>query len=145
MPKFEKSTHHDHKLIGSDGGQDTSACTISGHSFHAFFRKCSSFTKSKWHQKEENQQIMTIDHNLINSEGAMQNFRPFPPCNLQEMPGNLSWLMDRRTDGRTCCKPSWLVGWTNGPMYRWKEGIWGFGRTDRRTDRQPENIMPLVA
>ena len=35
-----------------------------------------------------------------------------------------------------------LVGWTNGPMYRSKEGISGFGRTDGRADGQPENIMP---
>ena len=27
-------------------------------------------------------------------------------------------------------------------MYRSKEGISGFGRTDERTDGQPENIMP---
>ena len=33
-----------------------------------------------------------------------------------------------------------LVGWINGPMYRSKEGISGFGRTDG----QPENIMPPV-
>ena len=29
-----------------------------------------------------------------------------------------------------------LVGWTNGPMYRSKEGISGFGRTDGRTTRK---------
>ena len=46
-----------------------------------------------------------------------------------------------RTDGRTdghAVKRLLLVGWTNGPMYRSKEGISGFGRTDG----QPENIMP---
>ena len=32
--------------------------------------------------------------------------------------------------------------WTNGPMYRWKEVISGFGQTIGRTDRQPVNIMP---
>ena len=41
---------------------------------------------------------------------------------------------DRRTDGHAV-KRSRLVGWTNGPMYRAKEGISGFGRTDRPTDR----------
>ena len=46
-----------------------------------------------------------------------------------------------RTDGQTdrlmdrhVVKWSRMVGWTNGPMYRWKEGISGF--------RQLENIMP---
>ena len=52
---------------------------------------------------------------------------------------------DRRTDGHAV-KRLRLVGWTNGPMYRSKEGISGFGRTDGRmdgrTDGQPENIMP---
>ena len=40
---------------------------------------------------------------------------------------------DRRTDGHAV---KWLrlVGWTNGPMYRSKEGISGFGRTDGQTD-----------
>ena len=48
---------------------------------------------------------------------------------------------DGRTDGRTdrwtdghAVKWLRLVGWTNGPMYRSKEGISGFGRTDGWTD-----------
>ena len=52
---------------------------------------------------------------------------------------------DGRTDGWTdghAVKRSRLVGWTNGPMYRSKEGISGFGRTDGQKDGQPENIMP---
>ena len=52
---------------------------------------------------------------------------------------------DGQTDGRTdghAVKWLRLVGWTNGPMYRSKDGISGFGRTDGRTDGQPENIMP---
>ena len=52
---------------------------------------------------------------------------------------------DRRTDGHAV-KRLRLVGWTNGPMYRSKQGISGFGRTDGWTDGwtdgQPENIMP---
>ena len=118
----------------------------------------------------------------------MQNFRPFPPCVLWEMPGNPKIVpklekstdhghklisskdgqdtsackisgqslhafsikcpetspdgrTDRRTDGHAV-KRLWLVGWTNGPIYRSKEGISGFGRMDGRTDGQPENIMP---
>ena len=65
-----------------------------------------------------------------------QNVRPFHPCVLQQIPGNLSGRTDGHMDGHAA-KPSLLVGWTNGPMYRWKEGISGFGRTDG----QPENIM----
>ena len=48
---------------------------------------------------------------------------------------------DGRTDGHAV-KQLRLVGWTNGPTYRSKEGISGFGRPDGRTDGQPENIMP---
>ena len=77
---------------------------------------------------------------------SMQNFRPFSPFVHQQMPGNLSGRTDGgRTDGQTdghAAKRSRLVGWTDRPMYRWEEGISGFGRTDGRTDGQPENIMP---
>ena len=53
VPKLEKSTDQRHKLISSEGDQDTSACKISGHSLHAFSGKCpetpnlTHFTKSK--------------------------------------------------------------------------------------------------
>ena len=49
----KKSTDNDHKVISSQGGQDTSACKISGHSLHVFPGKCpktsnlTCFTKSK--------------------------------------------------------------------------------------------------
>ena len=52
-PKLEKSTDHDHNLIISEGGQDTSARRIPGHSLHQFSRKCpgipnlTRFTKLK--------------------------------------------------------------------------------------------------
>ena len=39
--KLEKSTDRGHKLISSEGGQDTSAYKISGHFLHAFLGKCS--------------------------------------------------------------------------------------------------------
>ena len=61
------------------------------------------------------------------------------------MPGNLSGRTDGQMDGRTdghAVKRLRLVGWTNGHMYRSKEAISGFGRTDGRTDGQPQNIMP---
>ena len=52
-PKLEKSPESNHKLISSEGGQDTAAYHISGHSLDAFSRKCpetpnlTCFTKSK--------------------------------------------------------------------------------------------------
>ena len=52
-PKLEKSPDRNHNLISFVGGQDTAAYHISGHSLHAFSRKCpetpnlSRFTKSK--------------------------------------------------------------------------------------------------
>ena len=55
--KKRKWTERVHNLICSEGGQDTSACNISGHSLHAFCSKCletpnlTRFTKSKWCQK----------------------------------------------------------------------------------------------
>ena len=52
--KIKKIHHiHDHNLICSEGGEDTAACKISGHSLHAFSRKWPEtpnlicFTKSK--------------------------------------------------------------------------------------------------
>ena len=53
--------------------------------------------------------------------------------------------MDGRTD-RHAANWSRLVGWTNRLMYKWKECISGFGRTDGWTDGQTENIkrpMPI--
>ena len=35
-----KSTDHDHNLVSSEGGQDTSACKISGYFLNAFSGKC---------------------------------------------------------------------------------------------------------
>ena len=66
VPQLEIATDRNHKLISSEGGQDTSAYKISAHSLHALFRKCpetpnmTPFTKSKWRQKEENQQTTSI-------------------------------------------------------------------------------------
>ena len=39
VPKLEKSTDRNYKLISSEGGQDTSEYKISAHSLHAFARK----------------------------------------------------------------------------------------------------------
>ena len=49
----QKSPDRNHKLISYDGGQDTVVYYISGHSLHAFSKKCpenpnlTRFTKSK--------------------------------------------------------------------------------------------------
>ena len=66
---------------------------------------------------------------------SMQDFRPFHPCIFQEMPGNLSGRTGEQAEKRLR-----LVGWTDGPMYRWNR----VSRTDERTDEQPENTMPPV-
>ena len=39
VPKWGKSTDHDQNLISFEGGQDTWAYQLSGHSFHALSRK----------------------------------------------------------------------------------------------------------
>ena len=63
--KKEHHTDHDQNLISSEGDQDTSAHRISGHSSYVFSWKCQetsnlmSFTKSRWRQKEDNQQTVT--------------------------------------------------------------------------------------
>ena len=83
--KKGKWTDHDQNLISSEGGQDTSACQSSGHSSLAFSRKClevanfARFTKSKWCQSEENQQMMTQILSALKWSGyiSMSNFRPF--------------------------------------------------------------------
>ena len=149
-PKLEKSPGHYHNLTSSEGGQDTVAYHISGHSLHAFSRKypetpnLTPFTKSKQCQNYKNQQTMTMNYSVLKvvklhlfakfqaipsmrSPGndrkpqiwpvslsqnsakitkinrlwpwtdqfwrwsrytSVQNFRPFPPCVHQEMPGN---------------------------------------------------------
>ena len=47
-PKGGNSTDHGQNLISSKGGQDASACKISGHSFHAFSRKCLETYPDRW-------------------------------------------------------------------------------------------------
>ena len=68
VPKLKKLTDHDYNLIISEGGRDTSACRIPGHSFHGFSRKCpeipnlTHFTKLKKHQKlKKTKQTITIN------------------------------------------------------------------------------------
>ena len=147
VPKLQKSTDRNHKLISSEGGQDTSAYKISAYSLYAFFGKCpetpnlTRFTKSKRHQKEG--KSIDRDQNLISSDGGQgsssckisaHSLHAFSGKCPETYPDDRT---DRQTYGRTdghSVKGSRLVGWTNGPMSRWKEGISGFGRTDGQTD-----------
>ena len=46
-PKGGNSRKCGQNLIGSEDGQDTLACQISGHSFHVFSRKCAETFVSK--------------------------------------------------------------------------------------------------
>ena len=116
---------------------------IAGHSCHAFSGKCpethnlTRFTKSKGRKSTDR------DHNLISSEGGHDTSTcQISGHSLHAFSGICrETSSDGRTGGQTdghAAKRSRLVGWTNGPMYRWKEGISGFGRTDG----QSENIMP---
>ena len=71
LPKLQKSTDRDPEQISSEGGQDTSACKISGHSLHAFSRKCpetpnlTRFTKSKYCQNYKSQQTVTQNQSVL--------------------------------------------------------------------------------
>ena len=62
--KMRKINRMYQNLISTEGGLDTSACQISGHSSNAFYRKCPAkstcFTKSR--------KINRLDQNLIISE-----------------------------------------------------------------------------
>ena len=79
------STDWDYNLISSEGGQDTSACKISGHPLHAFSGKCpetinfTHFTKSKWRQED-------YDQNLISSGGGQDTFSPNQQAKFQAIP-----------------------------------------------------------
>ena len=71
---------------------------------------------------------------------SMQNFRPFPPCVLREMPGNLFGRTDGWTDGRTRRKTVTVGRIDQRTHVQVARGYFAL-RTDGRTDGQPENIM----
>ena len=126
-----------------EGGQDTSACKISGHSLHAFYGYCREpqiWPVSMWHQTKENQQTMTIILSVLKVVKIHQHVKIQAIPSMRSPANALKPLWtDGQTDGQTdghVIKQWWLVGWTNGPMYRWKEGISGFGRTDGWTTRK---------
>ena len=144
MPKLEKLPDHGHKLISSEDGEGTPACTISGQSLYAFSGKCPetspdgrTYILEKTHMYcDENRWRFFCLLRIIQESGV--------PTESTAGSGRLISSQYHRPidiDGRTdwhAVKRLRLVGWTNGPMYRSKEGISGFGRTDG----QPENKMP---
>ena len=105
------------------------------------------FTKSKWRQTEENQQTVTIISSALKMVKIHQHLK-FQAIPSTRSPANArkSLQTDGQTDGRTCCKTitEWqMVGWPKGPMYRWKEGISGFRRTDVSQYEQSYNMMQI--
>ena len=107
--KGGKSTDHDHNLISSEGAQDTSTCIISDHSLHAFSGKCPETLSGR-------------------TDGQTD-------ARLWRIWSQLPWSkLHHILASSFLSKRSRFVGWTNGPMYRWKEVISGFARTDGRTD-----------
>ena len=140
MPKLEISTDHDHKLFSSEGGQDTSACKISGHSHHRFSGKCpetqnlTRFTKSKWCQKEENQLTMTIIQSVLKVPKIHQHAK-FQTIPSMRSPANARKPL--RTDGQTCaCRKMVTVGrmdqWTHVQVKRGYFRLWVGGQTTRK-------------
>ena len=69
--KLEKSRNCNHNLTSSESGQDTSAYHITGHSLHAFSRKCretlnlTRFIKSKYCQNYKSQQILNQNQSVL--------------------------------------------------------------------------------
>ena len=137
MPKLEKSTNYDHGQNSSEGCQDTSACKISGHSLHAFSRKCletpslTYFTKLKWHQKKKNYQTMP---KIFSSEGGQDT----SACKIS---GHSLPAFPLRTDERTGRKTVTVGRMDQRTHVQVERGYFGL-RTDGRTDGKPENIMP---
>ena len=103
VPKWGKSTDHDQNLISFEGGQDTWAYQLSGHSSHA--RKCqetsnlTSFTKSKWQQNEENQQTDAIIKLVLKVNRVHQHtkFQAISPMHSREN-AQKPLKIDRRTE-----------------------------------------------
>ena len=95
-PKGQKSTDHDQNVISYEGGQDSSACKVSGFSLHVFSRKCPEPPNLTRITKSNSTKIRKINRTWLWSNHwwrwsryiSMQNFRLFPSCLLQEMPEN---------------------------------------------------------
>ena len=137
--KIRKSTDRGHKLISSESGKDTSACTISSHFPHAFSGKCPEtqiWPVSLSQNSAKIEKSIDHGHKLISFEDIQatsackisgHSLHAFSGKSPETSPDGRT---DRRTDGRTCRKTV-TVGRVD---QRSKEGISGFGRTDGRTD-----------
>ena len=117
MPKLQNSTDRGQKLISSEGGQDTSACKISGHFLHAFSRKWLE-TPIKIVPKLE--KSTDCGHKLISSEDGQDT----SACKLSghflhAFSGKCPETSpDGRTDGKT-------DGRTDGRLWRiWSQLPW---------------------
>ena len=157
MPKFEKLTNCDHRLVSTADGQDTSACRISVCSLHAFSGKCPEtphlirFSKSKWCQKED--KSTECDHNIIISDGGQDT----SSCQISghSLHAFCGKCLETSPDGQTVIQmdmPQNCHGWWDGPIHPCTGGkrvfqasySWTDGWTDWRMDREPENIIPLA-
>ena len=138
--KIIKSTEHDYNLISPEGGQHTPAYKISGHVLHAFSGKCPKTPNLTRSLSQGDARRRKINRPWLFSNQFWRWSGYISACKISGQ-----FLHSFSENGR---KPFWtdgqvekrsrLVGRTNGPMYKWREGISGFGRTDG----QPENIMP---
>ena len=84
------------------------------------------------------------DHNLISSEGAQDTSTcKISDHSLHACSGQCQETSpDGRTDRRICRKTAMVGRMDHRTHVQMKRGFSGFGRTDGRTDGQPENIMP---
>ena len=119
MPKLRKSTDRNSKLICCEGGQDTSACQISGSSFYMFSWKCLQTPNLTRFLCQNSGKIRNINRPLPKSDQfcrlsghmSMTNFRTFLWCLFWEEPGNLSGQTDRQENHQ---------GWSD----QWRTFAW---------------------
>ena len=131
IKKLINSIDYDQNLISSEDGQAASACQIQAiNVMHSpeNARKPQIWPDSLSQSGAKMRKInipWPESHEFWRWSGyiRMSNIRPFLPCVLMKMPGNLSGWTDRWTDGLTGGKFGWLDHLGNG---------W----SDRRMDRQ---------
>ena len=152
MSTLENSTDHSHNLTSSEGGKDASEYKISGHSLHAFSRKCleTQIWPISLSQNSANITILSNQFRRWSRYISMKNF-------LASMCRPANAWKPFRTDWRTCRKMA-IVGQMDERThvqvergyYRLltdRQTDWGTDRWQdrRRMDGQPENIMPLAS
>ena len=111
LPKCGISTNHDNIQISSDSGQDTFACHILNHYFHALLQKCldtSNFSCStnilacgtwKFHRwlwkisKLFHPRSWMLQSNLMKFEWKLQEILPQEECQMdRQMDGQMRWM-----------------------------------------------------